>query len=221
MKTSLSPLMTILLGGLLCCQLCGCNYMLTLGYLIGGPPSIEPDFDALTGKSMSEKDIKVAVVTYAPTNLKWDFPEIDKEVGKYVAYRLVENHIKVINPDKIQEWLDKHPEWDKPEEIGRDFGCDYVIYIDMSLFSLYEENSTTLYRGRSESYISVFEMDEEGYGEKIYSKEVISKYPIRAPRSTSEMSLGVFKREYLGRLSKEMGWLFYEHYNGDNIPDAI
>lgn len=205
----------------LCCTLTGCNVGILLGYLIGGPPSIEPDFDVMTTQSMSEKDVTVCVVAFAPTELKWDFPKIDHELARYVAFRLVEHDIKVVNPDQVKAWLDANPDWDKAEEIGKALDCTYVIYIDMNDFSLYEENSTTLYRGRSECYISTFEMDEEGYGEKIYSKEVNSKYPIRAPRATTEMSLDTFKREYLARLSKEIGWLFFERYNGDNIPDAI
>ncbi len=205
----------------ICITMTGCNYAILLGYLIGGPPSIEPDFDVMTNQSMTDKEVSVCVVAFAPTELKWDFPKIDHELAKYVAYRLVEHDIKVVNPDQVKAWLIANPDWDKAEEIGKALDCNYVIYIDMNDFHLYEENSTTLYRGRSECYISVFEMDEDGFGEKIYSKEVNSKYPIRAPRSTSEMSLDTFKREYLSRLSKEIGWLFYERYNGDNIPDAI
>ncbi|TWT64492.1 hypothetical protein [Rubinisphaera italica] len=213
-----ATLLTFLIGAV---SLTGCNYAILLGYLIGGPPSIEPDFDVQTNKSMSDKEVSVCVVAFAPTNLKWDFPKIDHELSRYVAFRLVEHEIKVVNPDQVKAWLDSHPDWDKPEEIGKAFDCNYVIYIDMNDFHLYEENSTTLYRGRSENYISVIEMDEDGYGEKIYSKEVNSKYPIRAPRSTSEMSLDTFKREYLSRLSKEIGWLFFERFNGDDIPDAV
>lgn len=212
-----------LLSGLLTTS-SGCNYFVPLAYLIGGPPSIEPDFDVMTKKSLSEKEITVAVVAYAPPELKWDFPKIDHELARYVSYRLVQNHIKVINPDQIQQWLDQNSDWNKPEELGRTFGCDYVIYIDMGQFSLYEENSTTLYRGRSESYISVFEMDKDKESEnceKIYSREVVSKFPIRAPRSTSEMALTTFKKEYLTRLSEEIGWLFYEHYNGDDMQYAL
>lgn len=204
-----------------CLGLTGCNYIMLLGYLIGGPPSIEPDFDSMTNKSMIDKDVSVCVVAFAPTQLKWDFPKIDHELARYVAFRLVEHDIKTVNPDQVRTWLETHPDWDKAEEIGKALGCKYVIYIDMNEFHLYENNSTTLYRGRAECYVSVFEMDEDGFGEKIYTKEVTSKYPIRAPRSTSEMSLDTFKREYLSRLSKEIGWLFYERYNGDDIPDAI
>ena len=44
----------------------GCNYVVLLGYLIGGPPSISPDFDEMTGTSLTDKDVIVAVVCYAP-----------------------------------------------------------------------------------------------------------------------------------------------------------
>ena len=35
------------------------------GYLLGGPPSIEPDFDLMTKKSMTDKEATVAVVRMA------------------------------------------------------------------------------------------------------------------------------------------------------------
>ncbi len=200
--------------------LSGCNYVIPIAYLIGGPPSIEPDFDVMTHKSFTAKDVTVAVVAYAPPELKWDFPMIDHEVARYAAFRLTQNGIKVITPDRIRQWLDEHDDWDKPEEIGRAFKCTYVVYIDISKFSLYEENSTTLYRGRSENYVTVYEMDGDGVGEKIYSRELVSQFPIRGPRSTSETTLTGFKREYLSRLSEEIGWLFYEHYNGDDMQYA-
>ncbi|MCA8989918.1 MAG: hypothetical protein KDA78_19895, partial [Planctomycetaceae bacterium] len=80
--------------------LTGCNYAILLGYLIGGPPSIEPDFDIQTNKSMSDKEVSVCVVAFAPTELKWDFDKIDHELARYVAFRLVEHDIKVVNPDQ-------------------------------------------------------------------------------------------------------------------------
>lgn len=199
----------------------GCNYFVLLGYLIGGPPSIEPDFDAMTNKSMTAKDVKVAVVCYAPTELKWDFDKIDQELAKYVSHRLGMHEIKFINPTRVQAWLDQNPDWDKPEEIGEALEVAYVIYIDLHKYSLYEENSQNLYRGNAEAIVSVHEMDEDGHGEKVYSKEILSQYPLRAPRSTAEVSYTSFKREYLSRLSEEVGRLFYEYYSGDDIPDAV
>jgi hypothetical protein len=199
----------------------GCmNEMVMLAYLIGGPPSIEPDFDAQTNKSMTAKDVTVAVVCYAPTEVRFDFADIDKELGTYVAHRLHQHHVQVVSPDRIHAWLDENPDWDKAEEIGQAFEAAYVVYIDLENYSLYEKNSANLYRGRSEAIVSVFEMDADGHGEKIYSKEVHSEFPLHAPRSTSEVTYQTFKRQYLSRLSEEIGRLFYEHYFGDNISDG-
>lgn len=200
--------------------LSGCNYIILAGYLIGGPPSIEPDFDAMLNKSMTDKEVTVAVVCYAPDTIRWNFERIDKELEKYVSYRLASHKIQVVNPDQVRAWLDENPDWDKPEEIGAQFDTTYVIYIDLQSYSLYEKGSAILYKGRSEAIVSVFEMNGEE-GDKIYTKEITSEYPIHAPRSTSEVTYSTFKQEYLSRLSEEIGRLFYEYYNGDDIPDAI
>ncbi|MDA1018308.1 MAG: hypothetical protein O3A00_28120, partial [Planctomycetota bacterium] len=82
--------------------LVGCNYVILLSYLIHGPPSIAPLFETETGKSMTDKDVAVAVVCYAPKEIKWDFENIDNELAKYVGYRLGEHNIKFVNPQHIQ-----------------------------------------------------------------------------------------------------------------------
>lgn len=199
----------------------GClKEMLFLGYLIGGPPSIEPDFDTMTKKSMTDKDVTVAVVCYAPLEVKYDFSAIDAELSKYVTYRLVQHQVKVINPDQVRAWLDENTDWDEPSEIGRALNVKYVVYIDLESFNLWEENSKDLLRGHADAMVSVFEMDEDGNGEKIYTKEITSKFPTLEPRAATDVSYATFRQQYLTRLSEEIGRLFYEHYNGDDIPDA-
>ena len=217
---SRNRLASVIMGLLCMCSLTGCNYMILLGYLIGGPPSIEPDFEAVTGESLTEFEERVAVVCYAPTELKWDFDKIDQEIAKYVTFRLTQHQIQAIKPTHVQAWLDQNPDWDKVEEIGAALDVDYVVYIDLEKYSLYEPNSQNLYRGRSDALVSVYKMDADGFGDRIYSKDVVSEYPLRAPRSTSEVTYSTFKKEYLTRLSEEIGRLFYEYYAGDDIPDA-
>lgn len=203
-------------------SLTGClKELLILSYLVGGPPSIEPDFDAMTKKSFTDKEVTVAVVCYAPLEVKYDFSAIDAELAKYVTYRLVQHKIKVVNPDQVRAWLDENKDnWDEPSEIGKALGVKYVVYIDLESFNLWEEHSQDLFRGRAEGLVSVYEMDEAGDGEKIYSKEVTSKFPTVSPRAATEVSYPTFKQQYLTRLSEEIGRFFYEHYNGDDIADA-
>jgi hypothetical protein len=201
--------------------LSGCTYFIALGYLISGPPSNEPEFDKSTNQSLTAKDVVVAVACYAPLDLRNRYAKLDEEIATYLSHRLNKHHIKVINPDRVSDWLDRNSDWDQPEEIGAAFNATHVIYIDLHEYSLFEENSSNLYRGRAEALVSVIEMDEDGEGDRIYSKEITSRYPLSMPRSQSEVTFSVFRRQYLSRLSEDIGRLFYEWYNGDDIPDAV
>jgi hypothetical protein len=212
--------LTLAALAILVCGVVGCKQFILLGYIIGGPPSISPEFCDETGEDFSNYDVTVAVVCFAPDTLKWDFHAIDRELAKFVSFRLVEHHVQVVNPEAIAEWMDRNDDWDSPAEIGEQFQADFVVYIDLVKYNLYEENSQNLYRGRSESLVSVYKMDPDGGGEEIFDKEVISTYPIRAPRSTSDLSYEAFKAEYLQRLSEQIGRLFYEHYLADDIGAA-
>lgn len=200
-----------------CVSISGCQQFVIISYLLHGPPSIEPDFDAETGESMSVPEVTVAVVCFTPTELKWKFPQLDEQVATHVAHRLGQNYIEMIHPDYVKAWVDEHPDWEKAEEIGKAFNTDYVIEIELADFSLYEGASTTLYRGRTEAYVHVIKIDEEGYADRIFTKEIDFAFPTQVPRSSSELSLGEFRKEYLSRLSEKIGWLFYDRFHGDMI----
>lgn len=204
----------------LCGAWCGCTQMAVLGYLIGGPPSIEPDFDRETGKSLEHPDVTVAVVCYADPKLKLQHPRIDSEVAAAVAYRLIANKIKVVQPEAVNAWIDQHREWEQAAEVGKALKANHVIEIELAFFDLYEENSTTLYRGRTEAYINVHEIDEDGRGERVFKKELDFAFPTQVPRSAYDQSLINFKQEYLSRLSEKIGFIFYDRYTGDLIPWA-
>jgi len=126
--------------------------------------------------------------------------------------------IEVVNPDQVLAWLDENADnWDEPSEIGKALGVKYVVYIDLESFNLWEENSHNLYRGHAEGVVSVFEIDGDGEGEKIYTKEITSRFPTIAPRAATEVPYATFKQQYLSRLSEEIGRFFYEYYVADEI----
>jgi hypothetical protein len=216
--TRRGALAALLGGGLVTAS--GCAQFTLLGYLIGGPPSIEPDFDKETGKGLDNEDYRVAVICFAPTEMKLQHPKVDIEVASTVAFRLDKNEIPTINPDVVHTWLDQHRDWDNAEEVGAALKATHVIEIELAEFDLFEENSTQLYRGRTEAYINVYEMDDSGSGDRIYSKELQFMFPTEVPRSATELPLTNFKMEYLSRLSEKIGFLFYPRYSGDLIPWA-
>jgi hypothetical protein len=205
-------------AGTLC--LSGCKEVMLLGLILGGPPSIEPEFDAETGKALDLPDTTVAVICYASTDVRFANPNIDHELSQVVANQLFLNDIAVVRPDVVNAWLDEHPDYDHAEEVGAAMQADYVIEIELESFSLYEQNSAALFRGRTVSLVNVYEMDEMGHGERIFVKEIELVFPTEVPRSTYELPQAQFKQEFLSRLSDRIGWLFYERYSGDMIPWA-
>lgn len=205
----------------LCCVLSGCNYLMVFGYLIGGPPSVEPLFDKETKECMTDRGVKVAVVCFAPNDIKYNFDNIDNELAQYVSFQLHTHKISVISPDLVKAWLEENKDWDKPEEIGAYFKTSYVIYIDLNEFTLYEEGSAELYRGRAEAIVSVWKMDDDQeHAEKIFSAEKVSKYPLHQATSSTDKSYNTFKGEYLTRLSDEIGRFFYEYLISDEIASG-
>lgn len=214
-------LMTALLCSTLLISASGCNYFILLGYLIGGPPQLEPQFEKETGKSFTDKDIRVAVVCYAPDELKYQYSDIDHVLASRVCFQMQNREIDVIPPDRVRLWLEENTEWDSPVEVGAAFDVSYVVYVDISEFTLYEHDSNaTLFRGRCEAIVSVYEMKTDGDGRRIFSRDITSVFPIHVPRSAAEVSYENFRLEYFMRLSDEIGRLFYPYLNGDDIGFA-
>ncbi len=192
----------------------GCSQFVLLGLLLGGPPLIEPDFENQTGQSMLEDDPIIAVVCWAPLKIQYDHPNIQNDIARYVSNTLVMHEIRTTSPTFIQAWMDQNPDWDEVAEIGRVFEADYVIEIEVAGFSLYEENSVELLRGRTEAYVTVVEMLPDGTGDRIYETEVDFAFPTKFPRSAGDNPYSQFKMEYLTALSEKIAWLFVPRETG-------
>jgi hypothetical protein len=200
-------------------QLSGCQAVILLGYLIGGPPSTDPDFHIKTKQTLAGKNKITLVYCYAPKELKWDNEAVDYELAKHIAYQLNAKKIKVVDPDRVQAWLDKHDKWKKTAEIGAAFKADYIVHVDVKDYSLFEANSSNLYRGRADCIVNVVKMDDDKKdGQVIYTIPIKSNFPTRAPVDSNAMAFSEFKKRYLSALSDEIGRLFYSSETGDDIP---
>lgn len=215
-------LVTVLSAAVLLLTCSGCNWFILLGYLIGGPPQIQPVFEQQTKKSLTDHNVKVVVVCYAEDDLRYQYDSIDHRIAARVASLLAHNKVDVVSPDLVRLWLEENQNWDSPEEVGSHFDATFVVYVDVGHFSLYEEDSSAaLFRGRCEAIVSVYEMDAgRTSGSRIFSRDLTSVFPLQIPRSATEVSYETFSNEYFWRLGDEIGRMFYPYLNGDDIPHA-
>ncbi len=215
----------VVLGAAALCPIVmsGCNLFMIAAYLIGGPPSVEPTFEAATRTSLTDKEVTVAVACYVPVDLRADMGNetLDRDIARYVTSKLTLNKIKVRETGQVRQWLANNPDWEEPSEIAEAMQVSHVIYIDLTRFSLWEENSATLLRGRAEAFVTVYAVEEEGEEAMIiFDQPVSSLYPLAIARDSSVQNPGKFRQEFMMRLSEEIGRLFYPHYNGDDIGSA-
>ncbi|WP_171189699.1 hypothetical protein [Alienimonas chondri] len=201
----------------------GCNLFMIAAYLISGPPSVEPDFEVATRTSLTDEDVTVAVACYVPIDLRADIGNetLDREIARLVTSKLTLNKVKVRDPNAVRQWLARNPDWEEPGQIAEAMQVSHVVYIDISRFSLWEENSATLLRGRADAIVTVHAVEEEGEDAvEIYGKDVAAKYPLAVPRDSSVQNPGRFRQEFMLRLAEEIGRLFYPHWNGDDFSAA-
>jgi len=200
----------------------GCQPFMLLGYLLGGPPSTDPDFHQKTKQTLEGKNKVTLVYCYAPKELKWDHDSLDFDLAKHVAYQLNGKKIKVVDPDRVYAWLDKHDRWRKTSEIGAAFKVDYIVHIDIKDYSLNEAGVNNLYRGRADCIVNVVKMDENKRdGTVIYTTPIKSNFPKNGPVDQSAMPFNDFKKRYLSALSYEIGKLFFSTETGDDIPYSM
>ncbi|MCY2962808.1 MAG: hypothetical protein NT069_04005 [Planctomycetota bacterium] len=199
----------------------GENATTLLGYLLHGPPKNEPDFHKRTKLSLSEKGKTTAIVCYAPKTLKRDNEAVDVELAKALALQFNNHKIRVFDPDRVEVWLDKNPNYSKVTEVAAAFNLDYVVHIDIKDFSLFAAQSSDLYQGRCDAVINVFKMNEDKTdGEPIYTTEFRSRFPSRPEKSVYEISQDEFKNMFLSALSDQIGKKFYESYSSDDVENA-
>jgi hypothetical protein len=156
------------------------------------------------------KDKRVAVVcvsnseAFGPTSASI---ELAQEVGKLLIANV--HGVKLIEPQKIADWIDQN-NWDYLDypAVGRGVDAEMVLAIDLDSFSLHEGKS--LYKGRADVKIVVYDMTQEG-------KEVFAHTPaqIQFPASSgyhaTDMSERAFHRQFLGVVSNQVARQFYAY----------
>jgi hypothetical protein len=193
---------------------CGCSPVLGAIVLMKGFKTIPPEFVGMKGDH-------VVIVCTAEFPVKLEFPKIDTDLARYMGERFRSEHIKAVRHGEIAEWLDTHPEqldaltdYRTIEEIGKQFEADYVLVVNLKEMSLYEQGYQTLYQARALASLEVYDLEQ---GERVWSTEHQSTYPIGHPIPVNEVPESIFQVQFVKHLSQELGRYFYAHEPGDDI----
>jgi len=129
---------------------------------------------------------KLVVVPYVPSDIQFEYPELAIEISNNIVYGVAANlkdKVKEIEyPIRVVQWQESNLDWPNLslEEIGKVFGADTVLYVELERYSVLEENSANLLRGRARGRIEVAKVGAphnpvySGVAEVVFPKD----YPV-------------------------------------------
>ncbi len=205
----------------------GCNPM-EIGYFLFGP---EPRIEAALKKIASDDKnhtVKAVVLVSNDLNTSTDFFRADRELCARVVDKLRDQcaynkeKVELVSPAKVEEFKNKHPDWRTIplDEVGSHFNADYVIDLEINKLSLYEYGSSnTIYRGRAEVSITLFDVNHPDDG--AMTQEFSWVYPGDSSQGVpiDDKPKAVFLAEFYKSVATQIAWHFTSHPTMDGFRE--
>jgi len=170
--------------------------------------TVKPEYPGLEGK-------RVAIVTLTDSSQYSDDASA-RILGRRVMdiLKTEVKKIELVREDEVQQWRDRNG-WDAIEflDIGRGVKADKVVGIEMTNLRL--KDGATLYRGRAEVTVSVYDMDSGSLEFRRHLDDFT--YPVTAGMYTSETTETKFRGLFLGVLASKIGRYFHGYDFSDTV----
>ncbi|MDP6722869.1 MAG: hypothetical protein QGF59_29670 [Pirellulaceae bacterium] len=180
----------------------GCSSLPIIAYIAGGT-IVPPQFDGLEAS-------RVAVICISDDSSYGSGTE-SKILAREISSILAENvtEIDLVRSSEIADWIDRKG-WDEIDyrEVGRGVKADRVVAVDLS--GLRVREGASMFRGRADLTITVFDMNAGG--KEVFRRELIEfSYPSSGPFPAVDISEARFSQRYLKVLASEVAKYFHEY----------
>ncbi len=129
-------------------------------------------------------DKRVCLVVKAPDEMLFEYPNVQWEVADHVRVALEANvrGLTVVDPKKVADFQRNEPTWESmdPAALGKNFGADRVLEIDLTQYTTREPESPYLYRGHISAAVRVYNTDYPN-SQHAYQSDVRTTYPPDGP----------------------------------------
>lgn len=206
-RTDARRLLTVFATLFFCCSATGCGLLANVMYA-GWGGRVHARCKALEGKRVAVVCVSQSA-EFGPTTAA---DQIAKHIGDLLRTNVKE--IQLVEQQQIDDWMDRN-DWNRIDyvEIGRGVSADMVVAVDLNSFSLHD--GQTLYKGRANVEISVY--DIVAGGNLVYSNTPSEiQYPENTGIHTTDISDAEFRRRYLMIVGSQIARHFYTY---DELED--
>jgi hypothetical protein len=171
---------------------------------------------------------RVAVVVNLTRHSQVDVGHFDRDVNIWLAPKIfdyVKGKQEVVHAQKIHKWLDEHPGWKTPAEVGRGVNADHVVFVEIRDIGFYEkEGWTNMYKGRAECSVTIYSLGkEEDDVQPIWGPK---NYTFRFPNGlrpipSSDLSVAQYREAFVRHVAERLSWLFVPHPSSLEYGDDL
>ncbi len=210
-----------LLGlALLALALGGCSLGVMAGKMFRGEPLRQAEFHSMTGTDLSKGKHRIAILCSTPASVESELSSLNVDLIDGITRRLKVHGVEVVDPDVVAKWIDDNGGVvTDPASMANAFDTEFIAWIDIDTFSLKEDETSKLLRGRTNGFVRVYQIQDVGDGKvalSAFNSEFTSIFPSHQPISELSRSQLSFQKEYIDRLCSELAVKFYDHRPGEN-----
>jgi hypothetical protein len=176
------------LAGLLCLSAlgaCGCHWLYAYFAAPRHPKETVKAEYALKAE-------RLVIVTYAGAEILFDDPtaplEVSYDITNEILRSLSANIKTIVRPEQVVRWQESTLEWPNMSlvDIAKTFQADTILYVELERYSLMEDRSANLYRGRVRARVQVAEVGATS--NPVYETTVETTFPEDRPVGVLETS---------------------------------
>ena len=145
-------------------------------WLMWGPEptkTIAAEHPYLNGK-------RICVLVHADMETLFEYPHVQWEVADHVRVALEANvkGVSVVDPREVVDYQRRTAGWERtdPAAIGKEFGADRVLEIDLTQYTTREPDSPHLYRGHITAAVRLYNTEYPD-SKPVYAPEIKTVYP--------------------------------------------
>ncbi|WP_437204721.1 hypothetical protein [Planctomicrobium sp. SH664] len=214
LRISRRRLRAVVALSLLCVFQTGCvqNFMM-LAKVLSGDPIQQSALEQATGINLKKAEKKVLVYCSSPALVTDDYSSLTSDVQEELIRKMRRHKLIVSKSDDASRVLDSRGGKFDPKLLARELpDVDYIAHVRLEGFSCLEPASKTLYRGRCNGKVTVYEVRGEGdsrHTVQVMDQTFQTSYPSTYPIPVDQIPKNVFLRECIDQITDCLGNSFY------------
>jgi len=158
---------------------------------------------------------RLVILPYAGTDILFTYPAVPLEISQEIVYAIARDlggRIKtIVHPVEVVRWQESTLEWPNMslERIAKEFQADTLLYVELERYTMVEERSANLFRGRVKARLEVVKVGAEH--NPVYDATVETTYPEDVPVGVMGTTERVIRQYTNFHFARDVIRKFYDH----------